>query len=155
MASWSNDRGHYISAQSENPSACWDWIKYLSEQPNLFAGLPARLSIAESPAWEAAVGKEDAAAYRAAIANIKPFYQSELDAQSQVVLWPIIDWRNQVILAALEGQEIQSVLIAQQQKAEAYLDCALALDSSRPSDELNEEYMACRKQADPDGNYQP
>jgi len=153
MASWSNDRGHYISAQSENPRACWDWIKFLSEQPNLFAGLPARLSIAESPTWEAAVGKDDATAYRAAIANIKPLDQNEFDPQSQFILWAITDWRNQAILAALEGQEIQPLLIAAQQKAEAYLDCALALDSSRPSEELSEEYMACRRQADPDGNY--
>ncbi|HSF81213.1 MAG TPA: extracellular solute-binding protein [Anaerolineales bacterium] len=150
LISDSIDRGHYISTQSQDPRACWEWIKFISEQPNLFAGLPARQSIVESPAWEAGIGRADAAAYRAAFANYKPAEVADMDMLN--VLWPVIGWRDQAIWAALEGQELQPVLIAQQQKAEAYLACTIALDTSVPNEQLSEDILACQQQAEPEGN---
>jgi ABC-type glycerol-3-phosphate transport system substrate-binding protein len=153
MASWSNDRGHYISAQAQDPRACWDWIKFLSEQPNLLAGVPARRSIAESPAWEAWVGKDVASAYRTALENIQPVDQIEIDPKIQPVLWPLNQWKSQVVLAALAGEELQPLLIAQQEKADHYIDCALSLDLSQSMDQLNEGILACLRQADPEGGW--
>jgi ABC-type glycerol-3-phosphate transport system substrate-binding protein len=149
---WSNDRGHYISAKAQDPKACWDWIKFMSEQPTLFSGVPARRSMAESPAWEASVGKEDAVAYRAAVAGMKPM-EEEISTDIQQVVWPVTNWRGEAIRAALEGQDVQQVLVTNQQKADIYLDCALALDTSKPMEELNEGIVACLKQADPEGNW--
>lgn len=152
MISWSIDRGHYISAQAQDARACWDWIKFLSEQPDLFSGVPARRSLVESPAWEAFIGVEDAAAYRAAIENLEP--TEMIDIEMQQVLWPLSEWRNQAIRAALDGQDLQPFLIALQQKAETFLACALSLDTSKPYGEINEGILNCLKQADPEwGGY--
>jgi len=153
MASWFNDRGHYISADSQDPRACWEWIKFMSEQANLFAGVPARRSLAESPAWEASVGRENAAAYRVAIANIKPVESNDVTLDMMKILWPLNNWKIQAVQATLEGQEIQPFLIVQQQKVEIYLACALNLETSLPVDQLSKDIQACLKQADPEGNW--
>jgi len=152
MGSWRIDRGHYISAQTQDPQACWEWIKFLSEQSTLLGGVPARRSIVESPAWEASVGREDAAAYRAAITNLKPIEAFDVYVDMMKILWPLNNWKTQSVQAALEGQDIQPVLIALQQKADNYLACALVLDTSKP-DQLSEDIQACLRQADPEGGW--
>jgi len=153
MVSWSNDRGHFISADSPDPRACWDWIKFLSEQSSLFAGVPARRSIVESPAWEASIGKENAKAYRVALANLKPIESMDVSLDTMKILWPLNTWKTQAVQAALEGQDIQPFVTAQQQKVETYLPCVSTLDMSKPVDQLSEEILSCLKQADPEGNW--
>lgn len=153
MASWFNDRGHYISADSQDPRACWDWIKFMSEQANLFAGVPARRSLAESPAWEASVGRENAAAYRVAVVNLKPVESLDVTLDMMKILWPLNNWKTQAVQAALEGQEIQPYLVTQQQKVEIYLACALTLDTSLPVEQLSGDILTCLKQADPGVNW--
>jgi ABC-type glycerol-3-phosphate transport system substrate-binding protein len=151
ITTWSNDRGHYISAQSQNPQACWDWIKFLTEQPNVFAGVPVRRSIAESPAWESFIGKEKSEAYRTALKNLVPVQAANLELQN--VIWPLNSWRSQVIRAALDGQELQPVLVSTQRKADAYLDCALLIDTSQPYEQVDEAVRSCLLQADPEGTW--
>ncbi|MDF1516086.1 MAG: hypothetical protein P1S60_19920, partial [Anaerolineae bacterium] len=58
--------GLFISSATAHPDACWLWVSYLSQQmhPNL---MPARRSLAESNAWEQAVGYDVAVAARAAL----------------------------------------------------------------------------------------
>jgi len=68
------------------------------------------------------------------------------------ILWPLNNWKTQSVQAALEGQDIQPVLIALQQKADNYLACALVLDTSKP-DQLSEDIQACLRQADPEGGW--
>ena len=61
-------QGYSISAKSQHPEACWQWISYLSRQasPGL---VPARKSVAESAAFEGQVGKDAAVVARAAMEN--------------------------------------------------------------------------------------
>jgi ABC-type glycerol-3-phosphate transport system substrate-binding protein len=151
MSGWSNDRGQYISAQSNEAQACWDWIKFLSDKPDLFSGVPARRSMAESPAWEASVGREEAAAYRAAIALAKPAEQ--VDIQAQQPLWPLYNWRGEAVDAAFKGLDLPPLLQVLQQKAENYLACSLTIDTSMPSEELHQSILDCAKQADPEGKW--
>ena len=40
--------GYFISADTEMRDACWQWIKFLTGQPNAGRGLPGRISVAES-----------------------------------------------------------------------------------------------------------
>jgi len=150
IVTWSNDRGHFISAQSEAPKVCWEWIKLMSDQPTLFSGIPARTSLAESQAWEASVGKEDAEAYRAAAKKLSPPENLNLDHVE--ILWPLINFRGQALKAVIEGQEIQSTLIKYQQKADIYLACALALDTSGSFEQVNEAIIECINQVDEGGN---
>jgi ABC-type glycerol-3-phosphate transport system substrate-binding protein len=151
MTSWTNDRGHYISAKSQEAQVCWSWIKFLSEQPTVFSGLPARRSVAESPAWEASVGQTDAAAYRAAIENAKPYDPSSTATPGYV--WPIYNWRAEAVRRALIGELDQAYLVSLQQKAEAFLSCAQTLPSEDTSPEYGEDVMNCARQADPEGNW--
>jgi ABC-type glycerol-3-phosphate transport system substrate-binding protein len=153
IQTWSNDRGHYISAQSEDPQACWSWIKLMSEQPTLFSGIPARRSVAESPEWELSVGKEDAAAYRAAQEAFRPVEMPAVEMEMQQLLWPLSNWRYQVVMAAFEGKDVQPVIIAQQQKAEDYLACALPIDTSQTMELVQQEIINCLRQVDPEGNW--
>jgi multiple sugar transport system substrate-binding protein len=151
MATWSNDRGHYISAKTAEPRVCWDWFKFLSEQPTLFGGVPARRSIAESPAWEASVGRTEAEAYRAALSRVKPAEENITEAQRYT--WPLYQWRSTAIKAAMEGKDLQPVLVDIQQKAEGYLACAQTLDDSLSPEEYHQGIQSCLKQADPEGNW--
>jgi len=68
------------------------------------------------------------------------------------VLWPVIGWRDQAIWAALNGQELPQALTTLQNKAEVYLACTIALDLSKPNEQLSEDILACQQQADPEGN---
>jgi ABC-type glycerol-3-phosphate transport system substrate-binding protein len=58
--------GFYISAQAQNPQACWDWIAYLSAQPAAEETWPARKSVAASADWQARVGPQKAGIFQAA-----------------------------------------------------------------------------------------
>ncbi|MBN1249689.1 MAG: sugar ABC transporter substrate-binding protein, partial [Anaerolineae bacterium] len=58
--------GFFISAESENPDVTWAWISFLSQKIPPFQ-MPARPSLAQSSAYEQAVGSEVAAAAQAAI----------------------------------------------------------------------------------------
>jgi multiple sugar transport system substrate-binding protein len=58
--------GYAISSSTAHHDACWEWIAWLCEQmPHRL--MPARRSLAESSAYEDAVGSEVAAAARASI----------------------------------------------------------------------------------------
>jgi ABC-type glycerol-3-phosphate transport system substrate-binding protein len=54
----------YISASSQNPEACYRWISYLGQHPNLFLGMPARRSQASSSETAATQGQDITAFYK-------------------------------------------------------------------------------------------
>jgi ABC-type glycerol-3-phosphate transport system substrate-binding protein len=58
--------GYAISSSTENHDACWEWIAWLSEQVP-YRLMPARRSLAESPAYEDVVGTEVALVARASM----------------------------------------------------------------------------------------
>lgn len=60
--------GLFVSSECENPDAAWQWISFLSRKIAPFA-MPARQSLAQSAAYEQAVGSDVAAAARAAIVD--------------------------------------------------------------------------------------
>lgn len=141
-------RGHFISRQSANPQACWAWIKFLSEQQATLTGVPARRSVAESPAWESIVGKENAIVFRQALERM-----SQTHGQSNVryyqIGWPLEQWRQQAVTAAILGGDSKQLLTDAQRKAEAYLACLsnVNLDEMN-SKEIEEKVNICVQQAD-------
>jgi multiple sugar transport system substrate-binding protein len=60
--------GYAISADTEYPEACWEWLMFLNEQMPPYM-MPARRSLAESEIYEARVGPEVAAVARSSIEN--------------------------------------------------------------------------------------
>lgn len=150
---WSSEYGHFISRQAEDPQACWEWIKFLSEQPNAFPGIPARRSVADSPEWEAFIGPEDAGIYRLAQARVKPVDPGQTYSRTG---WPLYQWRSQAISAALKGGEPKEVLSEAQRKAEDYIACIRLVDVSELDDEaLMGKVGTCARQADPEGDWPP
>jgi ABC-type glycerol-3-phosphate transport system substrate-binding protein len=140
-------RGFYISKSSQNPQACWSWAKYLSENSAVFNGVPARNSVANSPAWEAAVGAENAAVYRVALANSQSETEETL---SPYLLFPLNDWLSQAMENVKKGNDAKQELVLAQQKADAYHTCMTGVDISNLNNkELNAEVLVCAKKADP------
>jgi len=149
----SSEIGHYISRDSKNAAACWDWIKYLSTQPNVFPGIPARLSVTKSAEWEAAVGRENAAAYRAALAEVQRTPPDQ--NSSSVISWPLYTWKQRIVAAAIKGEDYQKLIPAMQRVSEDYLACMATVNYTTMKDEeIQTEINNCAKQADPDGDWQ-
>lgn len=146
-------RANFISSSSPNAQACWTWIKYLSEQPNSFPGVPARLSVVNSPVWKALVGEQSAEVYRYALSHTTPI--NELPNLDRTV-WPLLTWRSQVVSDVMQGKDLNDSLAAAQDKAEAYLACIEPLETAGMSDqEVQKEVTNCANQIDPNGPWQP
>jgi ABC-type glycerol-3-phosphate transport system substrate-binding protein len=151
---YSSNLGHFITRRAEDPQLCWDWIKYLSEQPGAFKGIPARKSTAASPQWEALVGKENAAVYREALSRVPRLEENE--AAFSPIAWPFYTWRREAVAAMLKGEDYKAILPQIQKKAEDYLACMSLVDRGKLDDqELNAETQRCAKQADPQGPWAP
>jgi ABC-type glycerol-3-phosphate transport system substrate-binding protein len=149
---WNSDQAHFISSNSKNPQICWDWLKYLSEQPTGFMGVPARKSVQNSPAWEASVGAEFAEVYRQAAAAAPHLRPEEMGVVYSPIIWPLYTWRQEIITALLKGDDYQKIIPQAQQKAEDYLACMESVDRQKLDDvEEQEEVNRCAKQADPNG----
>ncbi len=68
-ATMATAEGLFISSKTEQPDECWLWVSFLSQQmsPNQ---MPARRSLAESNAWEQAVGYDVAVAARTSLEGV-------------------------------------------------------------------------------------
>ncbi len=54
----------YVSATSQNPEGCYRWLSTLSRHPELFTGMPARLSLLDDPAVLATQKPDETAFYK-------------------------------------------------------------------------------------------
>jgi ABC-type glycerol-3-phosphate transport system substrate-binding protein len=148
---WSSTLGQFISSQAEHPQACWTWIKYLSEQPGSFPGIPLRKSVMESEAWKSQVGAEAARVYQAALQRVQRPSDTTVFSRTG---WPFYTWRSQAIEAVLSGEDPQTALQAAQRKAEEYLACIAGVNLNELDDEaLQKEVYACARQVDPEGSW--
>jgi hypothetical protein len=132
--------------------ACWSWLKFLSEKPEAFSGIPGRLSVI--PQWEAFIGLPDAKAYETEFARGQrynfdtPYYK--------IGAWPFNWWVNQAIISVFNGQDIQQSLDAAQAKAVAYLTCWVGLDISQfYGSKLVDQIQSCAGQVDPAWPFSP
>lgn len=149
MFAWSV-KGHFITKRTTEPQLCWDWFKYLSEQTTVYRGIPARKSVAESPEWEAVVGKESAEVYRQAISNAIRASEGE---KFTPLIWPLYLWQNQAVAAMLNGEDYHHLLPELQKRAEDYMTCMLEADFQALNDaELTEEINRCKTQTDAGGS---
>ncbi|MBN1287208.1 MAG: extracellular solute-binding protein [Anaerolineae bacterium] len=54
----------YISANAENPQACYRWLSFFAQRPELFTGMPVHRSMLDDPALVTAQGEAQVAFYR-------------------------------------------------------------------------------------------
>lgn len=117
--------GYYISAQSTQPTACWAWLRFLSQQPTASNAIPDRRSVVQSAAYRQQVGEEQSAIYDQLLAEY------EFTAEAQVLArhpWlegakPLLERAYAQIFAGEEGAE--AALAQAQQQANAYRACII------------------------------
>jgi len=115
--------GLAISAQSQQPEACWTWLKALSREiANLQGAFPARISLAESDAFtsQAPSGAADVyQAYRAAFQRPLADQRIEPAARSSIDYY----WFFRAIDHGLQGQKLEGELADAQQLTEQLMRC--------------------------------
>ncbi|PKO05322.1 MAG: hypothetical protein CVU41_11840 [Chloroflexi bacterium HGW-Chloroflexi-3] len=139
----------FISRNTENPQVCWEWFKFLSQQPNNgFKGIPLKPSILDSENWAAAVGEVRSAVYRATLSKLR--FSSEVSIFTPM---PFSQWWTDAIVAILQdGRDMNTVLKETQYKAQATLDCmqSAGYPAVLPYEETYETAIACAHEVDPD-----
>lgn len=136
--------GHFISAQTENRHACWQWLTFLTEQPSAAQGLPARRSVAESNEYREQVGADRADAYLASVGN------GELPSAFQIFsdedwLGMGLIWLGQAYGQVIDGEaSVEEALATAQQVASDYRACLIAAD-----DFGADSQEQCAKEVDP------
>jgi multiple sugar transport system substrate-binding protein len=136
--------GYFISSETENRQACWQWLTFLNNQPAAVQGLPARRSVAESEAFRQQVGAERAEAYVASIS------ESEEQSAFQILtdeewLGGAIYWYGQAFGQIVDGEAtVEEALDMAQQLAEDYRACVIAGDDFGQA-----AWQACVQEVDP------
>jgi multiple sugar transport system substrate-binding protein len=144
--------GFFISAHTAAPQACWEWIKYLSENSSetmvnwSLPVLPARISAAESAAYAGIMGLERATAYltsinRATRPSLFERFSSENNWLNRSYVW-LTEAYDQILH---EGIPVEEALAVAQGKAEVYRACVI----DRQAFTNAEEQEACLHETDP------
>ncbi len=137
--------GYYISAQTDARQACWQWLTYLTEQPNLAQGLPARRSVAESAAYRQRVGTERVAVYQASAASVAAASSFDVFVGETWLAGGIV-WLGRAYSQIVEeGVDVQEALNAAQTMADDYRACVVAQDAFGDQD----AWMDCMQEVDP------
>jgi ABC-type glycerol-3-phosphate transport system substrate-binding protein len=111
---------YYISADTPHPKACWEWIKFLSDQIPIW--VPPRRSQVGSDAFREKVGEKMQAIYLEALEYDDSNIFKGLEGLPE-------SWRAYLFLGKAleeivwEGADIREALAEAQRKAEAYVDC--------------------------------
>jgi ABC-type glycerol-3-phosphate transport system substrate-binding protein len=88
----------YITAETQNAEACYEWINFIAQRPDLFRGLPARRSLINNPDITAAQGED--------VTTLYTNYIELLNAPNAVVIPSIFAEGNIAIGPILESQWI-------------------------------------------------
>lgn len=135
-------RGFHISASTENPEACWEWLKFLSaDVNNMQGGIPARTSVAQSEEFASVASPDQVEIARVyAEALDRPYNANNTFNEA---FWRIDTyWFFKAISEAVEGETDLSIGLADaQEKTTAFLDC-LDREGNKPA--------TCAREVDPD-----
>lgn len=126
-----NTTGYYISAQTSQRQACWEWIKFLTDQP--IAGeygnsIPAKTRIAESDAYAQTVGFDLAAANRVSLSSATgPSTAQWLSTSASWLSNGLFWWQSYAYDQIVQsGVPVEAALADVQAKADAYRECIIA-----------------------------
>lgn len=152
LGGYQSTSGFFISAHTEVRQACWEWIKFLSDNSSeilvdwFLPVLPARISAAESANYTRLVGQERAAAYQASIMSAtQPSYFERFSSESTWLSRSYV-WLAKAYDQILhENSPAEEALAVAQATAESYRACII--DSVAFTDEEAQE--ACLHEADP------
>jgi len=115
--------GLYISATSQHPELCWQWLKFLSGDVSALdeGAFPARRSVAESDTFL----KRAPAGADAVYAAYRPALDRAPEAGSGALDRPKLDlfWFFRAADRALQGKDLGRELADAQARTEQYLTC--------------------------------
>jgi ABC-type glycerol-3-phosphate transport system substrate-binding protein len=136
--------GHYISADSEHPEACWQWLMFLSEQPAAINGFsfPARISTAESPDFLENTQTGVAEVYAAYRERFDRMATSADERMALALFAGNVDpfWFYRAVDRALQGADLERELQAAEDLTRRYLDCV----------QVEEDAAGCATSVDPE-----
>lgn len=143
-ASFLTVSGYFISAQTQQRQACWQWITFLTGEPAVVSGLPARRSVAESAPFRQKAGAERAEAYLASMSDSERPSSFQLFSE-EGWLGTAMYWYSQAYGQIVDGKvSVEEALGAAQQMADDYRACITA-DGSYGEEAIK----TCAKQVDP------
>jgi hypothetical protein len=148
----------YISANAQNPEACYRWLSTVAQNPQLFDGMPARRSLLNSPEIIATQGE----------ALVEVYNQFDTLMQNpNTIVFPTFGrgrgsvsnlltqyWLNQAFSNYIEGADLEVELEEAQRITTAYQEC-VALIPSPESDVQSQDFgffqqvQDCATSADP------
>jgi multiple sugar transport system substrate-binding protein len=101
--------GLYISADTTSPQACWQWLKYVSENFVPSAALPARRSITASEQFTSRVGEDMAAVFQASARYKSLFLPDDWSEQALEILPDVLAeiWTGTSATVAFERAQDQ------------------------------------------------
>ncbi|MBI5927735.1 MAG: extracellular solute-binding protein [Chloroflexi bacterium] len=151
----------YVSANAENPEACYRWLSEIARHPELYSAMPARTSLLSDPSVTAVQGEDLSGVYND-LANLindpntitfpESFRQGGSPADFALDFWLKRAFDRYV----LEDADIQVELEQAQQYTTDYMTCINSLPPYDPSStDLNylQEYFGqvttCAATADP------
>lgn len=129
-SSFSRSSGYFISASTEEQDACWEWIKYLTEQPSVITGFPSRHSVVTSPTYQQQTNPERIQAYLFSIENANDSSGFGIFRGEQEWMRVSAIWLNQAYGEIVIGQAtVDGALALTQDKFENYRNCVISNDA--------------------------
>jgi hypothetical protein len=116
-----NQRGHgtgvfryeglFMASETPHPDVCWAWFRALSSEADLIEGIPARVTLLDSPSLQSRLGEETVATYRAVL-EYDPLPALSLSEIAQ------IRWLYEAVGEILTGASPEGALSQAQQQAQ-------------------------------------
>lgn len=137
--------GYFISASTEARQQCWQWITYLSNQPEAVQNIPARKSLAESADFLNKVGEERQATYLATMAAAdQPSSLQFLEDEPWLSVGLI--WLGRAYSEARDGEQtLEEALNNAQDLFDQYRLCVVSNDAVADQ----KAWQACVTETDP------
>lgn len=150
----------YISANAQNPAACYRLLKAIAQESSLNSGMPVDRNLINSPEVLATQGQE--------VVNFYNQYDNMLQSPSVVQFNEQLGvgqnagnmfytyWLNRALdRYVLENADLDTELADAQQLTQAYLECTASIpsfDAAAYNDpfEYNERFTECATRVDPD-----
>ena len=134
----------YISGKTPHREACWEWIKFLTAQPEAISLLPARTDVLATQTWWNRVGRETAEAAQAELAHQAAI--ESLGNPPSPIDYRVPHWLRDALADVLEGTNPEAALQEAQKKAMVYVECRRAAEESGSG----KPWQECAREADPD-----
>jgi len=137
-----------ISADAADPQACWEWLVFLSHQPEVVELLPARRSVFASLDWQSRIDETALPAYQAVLEGYEDASPSFYDMRWEPMwLAYTVPWLDEAFQAAVAGADAGQALSQAQRQAEAYVQCLerAGVFGTRETTSTEEEWLTTRK----------